>query len=233
MIEQNPSLVQLLKQLQQVPYLASKNLYKVLDYYLEMDQAKAQHFCKILLEVKSNLTKCPICWIWKEVKSDCGYCQSTKRDKKVICVVETWQDFIAIEKTGGYMGLYHVLGGAISPLDGIGPEDLTLDSLVRRVSPVIDENFKETVTPARAECSSEPFAEKNVSRHGVENKIEEIILAMNQTPEGEATSVYISGKLKNLNIKITCLARGIPVGYSLENMDRITVYKALSERRPF
>lgn len=193
--------MQLLKQLQQVPYLASKNLYKVLDYYLEMDQAKAQHFCKVLMEVKSNLTKCSTCWIWKEVKSDCGYCESTKRDKKVICVVETWQDFIAIEKTGGYMGLYHILGGAISPLDGIGPEDLTVDQLVKRVS----EN----------------------------SNIEEIILAMNQTPEGEATSVYISGKLKNLNVRITCLARGIPVGYSLENMDRITVYKALSERRPF
>ena len=209
MIDQVPSLVQLLKQLQQVPYLASKNLYKVLDYYLQMDQARAQNFCKVLLEVKSNLTKCNICWIWKEIKSDCGYCASPKRDKNIICVVETWQDFIAIEKTGGFLGLYHILGGAISPLEGVGPEDLTIDSLVKRVSPITD------------------------SASGVENNIQEIILAMNQTPEGEATSVYVSGKLKNLNIKITCLARGIPVGYSLENMDRITVYKALSERRPF
>ena len=205
MHEQIQSITQLIKQLQQVPYLASKNLYKVLNHFLEMDPVRAQQFCKVLMDAKANLSKCINCGIWKESKLDCAYCQSQKRDQKIICVVETWEDFIAIEKTGGFNGVYHVLGGAISPLDGISPEDLTVEQLVKRVMSAKESASKETGF--------------------------EIILAMNQTPEGEATSVYIANKLKNLNIKITCLARGIPVGYSLGNMDRVTVYKALSERR--
>lgn len=205
MHEQIQSITQLIKQLQQVPYLASKNLYKVLNHFLEMDPARAQQFCKVLMDAKSNLAKCFNCGIWKEAKLDCAYCQSKKRDQKTICVVETWEDFIAIEKTGGFNGVYHVLGGAISPLDGISAEDLTVEQLVKRV----------------------------INSQDGQSEISEIILAMNQTPEGEATSVYIANKLKKLNIKISCLARGIPVGYPLGAMDRITVYKALSERRPF
>jgi recombination protein RecR len=114
-------------------------------------------------------------------------------------VVETWQELLAIEKTGGYRGVYHVLGGVISPLEGIGPENLTINQLLNRVH--------EGAT--------------------------ELILAMNQTPEGEATSAFIASKLKGKSVVISCLARGIPVGSSLEYMDRLTLHKALSERRPF
>jgi recombination protein RecR len=199
MIEHLPSLQQLLKHLQQVPYLASKNIYRVAAHFLTMDQAKADQFCKALQDAKQNIRHCPTCFAWTEKDRACFLCTSTRRLKTTICVVETWQELIAIEKTGGYQGMYHVLGGAISPLDGIGPEDLTVDALVARVT----------------------------------EDVQELILATNQTPEGEATAVYISNKLKNKSVKISCLARGIPVGSSLEFMDRLTVYKALSERRPF
>jgi recombination protein RecR len=195
-----PSLQQLLKQLQQVPYLASKNIYRVAAHFLTMDQAKLNQFCAALREAKERVIPCATCAAWVEKGRPCLYCESTRRNQSVVCVVETWQELIVIERSGGYQGAYHVLGGVISPLDGIGPENLTIQLLLERVS------------------------------HGT---VEELILATNQTPEGEATSAYIARLLKDKPIKISCLARGMPVGSHLEYMDRLTVYKALAERRPF
>ena len=198
MMENLPSLALLLRHLQRVPYLASKDLYRVTDYFLNMSEEQLGKFCETILDAKKNLISCPTCFSWKEKLEPCSFCESPKRNTKIICVVETWQQLLAIEKTGGYKGSYHVLKGAICPLDGIGPENLTIDNLVKRAG-----------------------------------EAKEIILATNQTPEGEATAAYISQKLKSFSVDISCLARGIPIGSSLEYMDRLTVYKALSERRPF
>ena len=200
MIEHLPTFTQLLKNLQRIPYLASKNIYRVAEHFLQMDQKHLEHFCGILLEAKKNLLQCSTCFSWQERDRDCLFCASPKRDQKLVCVVETWQELLAIEKTGGYQGVYHVLGGVIYPLEGIGPEDLTIVQLVDRVE---------------------------------QDKVRELILATNQTPEGEATAAFIASKLKGKTIKVSCLARGLPVGSSLEAMDRLTIYKALSERRPF
>jgi recombination protein RecR len=199
-VNELPSLHQLLKQLQQVPYLASKNIYRVASHFLTMDAAKVEQFCKVLQEAKDQVIPCEICSTWVEKGRPCLYCESPRRNQALVCVVETWQELIAIERSGGYQGTYHVLGGVISPLDGIGPENLTIALLVERID-----------------------------RGGVD----ELILATNQTPEGEATSAYIARLLKNKPVKVSCLARGMPVGSSLEYMDRLTVYKALTERRPF
>jgi len=152
------------------------------------------------MHARSKIVPCTVCFAWQEVSADCLFCSSKKRNQSLICAVETWQDLIAIEKTGGYTGVYHVLGGAICPLDGIGPEDLTIQRLVKRAE---------------------------------QEEVQEIILATNQTPEGEATAAYIAKKAEHTNVKLSCLARGVPVGSSLEYMDRLTVFKALSERRPF
>jgi recombination protein RecR len=200
MLEELPTLAHLLKILQQVPYLASKNLYRVASHFLEMPQQQVVQFCASLEVVKERLQKCDECFFWREISAGCIFCTSNKRDHATVCVVETWQEIVAIEKTKGYIGLYHVLGGSISPLEGVSAEDLTLDALVERVE---------------------------------KGTIKELILATNQTPEGEATASYIARKLKDKNIIISCLARGLPVGSSLEGMDRLTVFKALSERRPF
>lgn len=200
MVEELPTLGHLLKVLQQVPFLASRNLYRVAAHFLEMEPQQIAQFCLILESAKKKLKKCDQCFYWQEVASQCIFCSSEKRDRSVICVVETWQEILAIEKTRGYTGLYHVLGGSISPLEGIGPEDLTIVQLIDRVD------------------------------SGV---AQEIILATNQTPEGEATATYIARKLKGKAVAVSCLARGLPVGSSLEGMDRLTVFKALSERRPF
>lgn len=199
MMDQLPSLAQLLKQLQHIPYLASKNLYRVTSHVLSMSEAHVEQLCTAIRDAKKNITHCQHCFTWIEKERPCPLCNAPHRNKALICVVESWHELLVLEKTGGYSGLYHVLGGVISPLDGVGPEDLTINALLTRV----------------------------------EQGVDEIILATNQTPEGEATAAYIASKLKSKPIKITCLARGMPVGASLEYMDRLTIYKALSERRPF
>ena len=200
MLEELPTLAHLLKVLQQVPYLASKNLYRVAAHFLEMQPQQIAQFCAALEVAKQRLKKCESCFYWQEVSTPCIFCSSSKRDQTIVCVVETWQEILAIEKTRGYLGVYHVLGGSISPLEGVSAEDLTIDQLLVR------------------------------AENGI---VKELILATNQTPEGEATATYIARKLKGKDIIISCLARGLPVGSSLEGMDRLTVFKALSERRPF
>jgi recombination protein RecR len=200
MINKIPTLAHLCKVLQQVPYLASKNLYRVATYFLVSDKDKIERFCLALLEAKRNIVTCPECCVWKERDKSCIFCGDQKRDHTIICVVETWQELMAIEKTEAFSGVYHVLGGAICPLEGVGPEDLTIDILINRVK------------------TQQP---------------QELILATNQTPEGEATAAFIARKLKETGVKISCLARGMPVGAVLEGLDKLTVYKALSERRPF
>jgi recombination protein RecR len=199
MIHRLPTLQGVVKQLQQVPFLASKNLYRVLSHFLEMDPAKLDIFCAALQAAKENLVRCSRCFVWQEKNQPCLFCDHDKRDRSTICVVESWQELLAIERTEGYKGLYHVLGGSICPLDGIGPEDLTIQQLVERL----------------------------------DGSVHEIILAMNQNPEGEATSAYIVQKIAQKNVKVSCLAKGVPVGSSLEFIDRLTMFKALSERRPF
>jgi recombination protein RecR len=199
MIDEIPSLNLLVKQLQAVPYLASKNLYRVVDYFLRLDALKIEHFCHILLRLKNQIAYCELCCMIKEREQACLFCHSVRRNQQIICVVETWQDVVAIERTKGYNGIYHVLGGSICPLEGVGPEDLSIDLLKQRVN--------ETII--------------------------ELILATNQTPEGEATAAFLANQLQDKTVKISCLSRGLPVGASIEAMDKLTLCKALSERRLF
>lgn len=201
MIHNLPSLERLIRHLQKIPYLASKNIYKIATHFLESDQSDIEQFCNILLGAKKNLVRCIDCFSWHEKNLQCSICSQTSRDHSIICVVETWHDLMAIEKAGGYNGLYHVLGGSICPLEGIGPEDLRIESLICRI-------------------------------HNNSN-VKEIIFATNLTPEGEATASFIASKLKGSSIAISKLASGIPIGSNLEFMDRMTIYKALSGRRPF
>ena len=200
MLDHLPSLNQLLKTLQQVPYLASKNLYRVADFFLQASPKQIEQLCTILSQAQVRIKPCPTCFCWYESAASCLFCHSPKRNQSIVCVVETWQELLAIEKTKGYEGVYHVLGGVICPLEGVGPEDLTINSLIARIA---------------------------------QGTVAEIILATNQTPEGEATAAYIARRLKDSAVTISCLARGMPVGSQLEHMDKITIYKAISERRLF
>lgn len=200
MIEDIPTLASFIRLLQQVPYLASKNVYRVADYFLRLDRLKSEQFGQAIADLKIHLDRCEICHCWCEKKRGCPFCNSPKRDVGLVCVVETWHELYAIERTNGFSGVYHVLGGVICPLEGVGPEDLTIANLIKRVK---------------------------------SGSVRELIFATNQTPEGEATASYISVQLKGLSVAITCLSRGVPVGSSLEVMDRLTIYKAICDRRPF
>ncbi len=194
-----PDLVQqLLQQLQQVPYLASKNVYKVANYFLEQDADQAVHFCKVLLDAVQKTVRCQRCFVWSEIQRPCVFCDDASRETSLICVVEKWPDVLVLERMHNYRGLYHVLGGFLSPLHGVGPANLTIDALVQRLA------------------NTQP---------------KELILALSQTPEGEATTAYILGQIPKSDLKVSVLAQGVPVGASLEYMDRVTLMKAMINRK--
>ncbi len=201
MFKDLPALQKTIRLLQRVPYLASKNIYRVALYFLQEKENDVVLLFNAILKAKKDIRKCSICFNLTESKDLCSICSSKARDLSVICVVETWYDLAAIERAGGYDGVYHILEGSLCPLDGISADDLNVDSLFGRVN----------------------------------ESVSEVILATNSTPEGEATASFISSRLANLDlqIKISRLASGVPIGSSLEYMDRVTVYKALSGRRPF
>ncbi len=199
-----PTFQRLIRQLQRVPFLASKNVYRVAVYFLMCDKKNIEQFCQALIDVKASVKFCKECFNLSETAQNndalCSICSSAKRNKNVICVVETLHDLFAIENSGGFNGVYHVLGGALCPLEGVGPDNLTVDALVKRLR---------------------------------NNKIDELIFATNPTPEGEATASYIFSKIKDLSLPVSRLASGVPIGSNLEYMDRVTISKALTCRRPF
>lgn len=128
-----PTLQKLIRHLQKVPYLASKNIYRVASYFLTAEPDAIAALCEAMLEAKQNILHCKECFNWTENNALCAICLSASRDKRIICVVETWHDLMAIEKTSGFSGSYHVLGGALNPLEGIGPEQLTIKFLLDRL----------------------------------------------------------------------------------------------------
>jgi recombination protein RecR len=203
-IDQLPTLQNLLRVLQQIPYVASKNIYRVAHYVLTLDPVRREHLVRAIQELPDKVMRCAVCWCWYERDRACVWCSDTKRDMSSICVVQQWFDVYAMEKSGGHQGVYHVLGGAISPLDGIRPEDLSCMQLVERVQ---------------------------------SGRVNEIILALSQTAEGDATAAYVVKLIErhcpSHGVRITCLSRGVPVGATLETLDRITLCKAFAERRPF
>jgi recombination protein RecR len=150
---------------------------------------------KALVNVKDRIRYCSSCWNITEV-DPCPICASPKRDRSVLCVVEEPNDVLAVEKTNEFKGLYHVLGGALSPLDGIGPDDLKIRELLQRIS----------------------------------GEVREVILALNPNVEGEATTLYLTKLLKPLGVKVSRIARGIPVGGDLEFADEATLTRALEGR---
>ena len=200
MVQKLPALQRLVRQLQKVPFLASKNIYKVAVHFLQQSDAEIEQFYAAIAQARATMRLCVSCFGWAEQEDLCDICKDPKRDGTIVCVLETWHDLFAIEKAGGYRGIYHVLGGALSPLDGIGPDALAIAPLLTRIG------------------------------NGV---IKELIFATNATPEGEATASYIAGQIMAPDVRISRLASGMPIGSSLEHMDRVTIYKALVDRQPF
>lgn len=178
------------------PSIGPKSAQRMALHLLKMPNPEVQKFANLMIEAKEKIHYCSICFNMSQ-NDPCEICQNSNRDSKTICVVSETKDLLAIEKTNEYNGVYHVLQGVISPLEGIGANDIRIRELLNRIS---------------------------------EKDIEEIILALNPTVEGEATSLYISKLLKPFDVKISRIAMGLPIGADLEYADEITLTKALECR---
>ncbi len=190
------SVEQLVEQFAQLPGIGRKTAHRLALYVLKMEREEIVSLAKALVNVKDKVRYCSVCSNITEA-DPCRICSNTKRDQRLICVVEEPNDVLALEKTNEFKGLYHVLGGALSPLDGVGPDDLRIRELLVRLTG---------------------------------SGVEEIILAMNPNVEGEATTIYLSRLLKPLGVRITRIARGLPVGSDLEYADEATLSRALEGR---
>jgi recombination protein RecR len=189
------SIEHLAEQFSQLPGIGRKTAHRLALYILKMSRDEVVTLSRALVDVKDKVRYCSICSNITET-DPCGICSNPKRDRTSICVVEEPNDVLAIEKTHEFKGFYHVLGGALSPLDGIGPEDLRIKELL----------------------------------HRIDESVAEIILALNPNVEGEATTLYLSKLLKPFNIKVTRIARGLPVGSDLEFADEATLTRAIEGR---
>lgn len=201
----------LVEQFAKLPSIGRKTAHRLSAYVLKMPREEVIEFAKALVAVKDKVVQCKICHNVSDTEI-CGICTSNKRNKQLICVVEESNDVMALERTEEFKGLYHVLGGVISPLDGIGPDDLKIRELVARVA-------EATASPMVAEAETLPAST------GIE-----VILAMNPTVEGDTTALYISGLLKPFGVRITQIARGLPTGSALEFADESTLSRALEGR---
>ena len=181
-----------------LPGIGKKTALRLVLHLIKKDVAEVNNFSEAILKMREQIHFCSRCHNISDSEL-CNICANTSRKNNLICVVENIRDVIAIESTQKYNGLYHVLGGIISPLDGIGPSQLKIDSLLNRIA-----------------------VEKN----------EELIFALSPNIQGDTTIYYISKKLKNSNIKITTIARGIAFGGELEYADEMTLARSISNRIP-
>ena len=182
-----------------LPGIGRKSALRLVLHLLKQDIHEVEMFANSLLQLRSEVKHCKVCHNISDTDV-CNICSNPSRNASFICVVENIKDVMAIENTHQFSGLYHVLGGIISPMDGIGPSDLEVESLVTRVS---------------------------------EGSVEEIVLALSTTMEGDTTNFFIYKKLKNLNIKISTLARGVSIGDELEYTDEVTLGRSIVNRMNF
>lgn len=188
---------QLIDELGRLPGVGPKSAQRIAFHLIESESDVAQKLSEILLEAKAKVRFCQVCGNVAE-SEQCGICQDPKRDQGLICVVEESKDVQAIERTREYRGRYHVLGGAISPIAGIGPDQLRIKSLMQRLA---------------------------------DPGIREVILATNPNLEGEATATYLTRLLGSMEISVSKLASGLPVGGDLEYADDLTLGRAFEGRR--
>ena len=215
----------LVTQFTKLPTIGRKTAQRLTAYVLKMPREEVVELARALVGVKDNVKYCSVCFNVTDVEV-CPICTSARRDRSLICVVEEPNDVMAIERTGEYKGLYHVLGGAISPLDGIGPEDLRVRELVIRVQPPAGGDGA-PAPDTSPDVHSAVVAEPPEHEH---TPIREVILALNPNVEGDTTAYYLSQLLKPFGVAVTRIARGLPIGGDLEYADEATLSRALEGR---
>lgn len=188
----------LVEALSRLPGIGRRSAERIIFYLLKTSKEEAQNLGSLIRQLRDQVVFCNVCHNFSDQKT-CHICSDAGRDQGLVCVVEDPKDVAAIEKTGDYSGVYHVLLGALSPLDGIGPDQICIPDLLERVKT---------------------------------KKIREVILATNPNTEGDTTALYLAKVLEPLKVKVTRLARGIPVGSHIEYTDQATLARALSGRHP-
>lgn len=183
-----------------LPGIGKKTALRLVLHLIKENEDKTLLLTDALRKLRANIKFCKTCHNISN-EAECSICRSHRRDRTILCVVEESRDVMAIESTSQYAGLYHVLGGVISPMNGIGPSDLKIDSLISRLSSSSD--------------------------------LKEVILGLSPTLEGDTTAFYLNKKLKDFPIKISSIARGIPVGGDLEYADEITLGRSIIGRTLF
>ena len=182
-----------------LPGIGRKTALRLVLYLLRLNVDEVDAFSNSIAQLRHEVRYCRVCHNISDTDV-CPICSDQHRDGSIICVVENIRDVMAIENTQQYNGLYHVLGGVISPMDGIGPSDLEIESLIQRVE---------------------------------KEHVQEVILALSPTMEGDTTNFYISRKLQNQDVKLSVIARGISVGNELEYTDEVTLGRAILQRTAF
>lgn len=195
-MEYSPSIEKLIESFEKLPSIGHKTAQRLAFYMLDLSKDEIKEFTDSIINAKNNLKFCSKCYNISDT-DPCNICSNPKRDESIICVVEEVRDVLAMERTHEYNGVYHVLHGSISPMNGIGPDNIKIKELLARL---------------------------------MDGKVKEIILATNPRVEGEATAMYISKLVKPLGIKVTRIARGIPIGGDLEYTDEVTLAKSLEGR---
>lgn len=191
---------QAVEEISKLPGIGKKSALRLVLHLLKQPDSQTFSLTESLKDLRSNIKYCSICHIIADTE-DCT-CKTPSRDLTTICVVEDTPDVMAIRNTGQYNGMFHVLGGRISPMDGIGPENIRIDSLIERVK-------------------------------SSDSQVNEIILALSSTMEGDTTSFYITKMLKDTLVKVSTIARGIPVGGELEFADEVTLGRSIATRTLF
>ena len=201
MIQQYPSQLfgKAVAELSSLPGIGQKTALRLALFLLRQDKDKVERFARTISDMRQEIKRCKVCHNISDTDV-CPICADKRRDGTTVCVVENVQDVIAIENTQQYNGLYHVLGGVISPMDGTGPGDLEIGSLAERVSA---------------------------------GGVNEVILALSSTMEGDTTNFYIYRKLATTGVRLSVIARGISVGNELEYTDEVTLARSIINRVPF
>ena len=186
-------------ELAKLPGIGKKTALRLVLHLLKQDTINTDVLGESIIKLRRNITYCKVCHNISDTDT-CLVCSDTKRDRSIICVVEDIRDVMAIENTNQYKGVYHILGGIISPMDGIGPGNLNVETLVSKVA---------------------------------SGEVKEVIMALSATMEGDTTNFYIYKKLKEYNLVITTIARGIAIGDDLEYTDEITLGRSILNRTPY
>lgn len=219
----------LVQELARLPGIGEKTATRLAFYLIRSNRQQIRDLAQALLDATDKIRLCSVCMNMTEV-DPCSMCTDPRRDGETICVVATPSDLIAIDRGGHFRGRYHVLHGLLSPLEGIGPDDIRLAELVRRLGGPGPLGVSQGLPPQGDSAQGDSGSAVNQARSGGSGLVREVIIATSPSVDGEATAMYIARTIKPLGIHVSRIATGLPVGGELEYSDQATIARALAGR---